>query len=103
MDMTLDTTQPLQEEEEEAEADENLILGTLVVDGNLHNITRGTYKIGRDPALCDIVINLPMLSKLHLVIEAEADGITVHDVGSRNGTKKGKEGQRKMILKPGVR
>ena len=103
MDVTLDTTQPLQQEEEEAEADENLILGTLVVDGNSRNITRGTYKIGRDPAQCDIVINLPMLSKLHLIIEAEADGITVHDVGSSNGTKKGKEGQQKMSLKPRVR
>ena len=99
---SLDTTQPLQEEDE-AETDENLVLGTLVVDGNSHNITRGTYKIGRDPAQCDIVLNNPLLSKLHLIIEAEADGITVHDSGSSNGTKKVKEGKRKTSLKPGVR
>ena len=92
----LDSTQPLQGEEEEA--DNNLVLGTLLIDDHSHNITRGTFKIGRDPKQCDIVINNPMLSSVHLSIDAEADGITVQDEGSRNGTKKGKKS-----LKPGVR
>ena len=89
----LDSTQPL--EEEEADADKDLV---LVIDGLSHHITRGTFKIGRDPTQCDIVINNPMLSKVHVVIEAEADGLTVQDEGSRNGTKKGKK-----TLKPRVR
>ena len=92
----LDSTQPLQGEEEEE--DKNLVLGTLVIDDHSHNITSGTFKIGRDPTQCDIVINNPMLSKVHVIIEAEADGITVQDEGSRNGTKKGKK-----TLKPSVR
>ena len=90
----LDSTQ----EEEEEETDSNLVLGTLVIDDHSHNITRGTFKIGRDPTQCDLVINNPMLSKVHIIIEAEADGVTVQDGGSSNGSKKGK-----MSLKPGVR
>ena len=93
----LDSTQSL-EEAEEAEADNNLVLGTLLLDDHSHNITRGTVKIGRDPTQCDVVINNPMLSKVHVIIEAEVDGITVQDGGSSNGTKKGKKS-----LKPGVR
>ena len=89
----LDSTQ-----EEEEETDSNLVLGTLVIDDHSHNITRGTFKIGRDPTQCDLVINNPMLSSVHVSIEAEVDGVTVQDEGSSNGTKKGK-----MSLKPRVR
>ena len=97
----LDSTQSLEDEEEEeqgVEMDQNLILGTLVVGEDTHNITRGRFKIGRDPQQCDIVINNQQLSRVHISIEAEADGITVQDEKSSNGTKKGK-----LSLKPGVR
>ena len=93
----LDTTQSLQEEEEE-EKDKNLILGTLVGDEDSHIITKGTYKIGRDPTQCDIVINNQMLSKVHLIIEAEADGITVQDERSSNGTKLGKKSMKPRVV-----
>ena len=93
----LDSTQPLQGEEEEEE-DKNLVLGTLVINDHSHDITRGIFKIGRDPTKCDLVIDNPMLSGVHLFIEAETDGITIQDEGSRNGTKKGKK-----TLKPRVR
>ena len=69
-----------------------------MIDDHSHNITRGTFKIGRDPTQCDLVINNPMLSSVHVSIEAEVDGVTVQDEGSSNGTKKGK-----MSLKPRVR
>ena len=67
----LDSTQSLQEEEE-TETFNNVTLGTLIVDENSHNITRGTYKIGRDPTQCDIIVNQQIISKFHLIIE-EAD------------------------------
>lgn len=93
----LDCTQALEEGEEEEEENKNRILGTLVVGDDTHNITRGRFKIGRDPEQCDIVINNQHLSKIHVTIEAEADWVTVQDERSSNGTKKGK-----MSLKPGV-
>ena len=93
----LDSTQPLEEEEAD-QTDQNLVLGSLVIEDQSHDITRGIIKIGRDPVKCDIVVKNPKLSLVHVIIEAEADGITVHDEGSSNGTRKGK-----MNLKPGVR
>ena len=61
------------------------------------NITRGVFRIGRD-SKCEIFINNPSVSKVHAVIEAESDGITVHDERSSNGTRKGG-----MRLKPDSR
>ena len=68
--------------------DKSVVLGTLVIDDHPHIITRGIFKIGRDPK-SDIVVNNPMISSVHVIIDAEADGITVQDQGSSNGSKKG--------------
>ena len=55
----------------------SVILGTIVIDDHSHNLTRGLFRIGRDPTESDIVIKHQMLSKVHLIIKAEADGVAV--------------------------
>ena len=42
--------------------------------------------IGRDPNLCDIVINDPMVSGQHARIRQEGDQFYIYDLGSTNGT-----------------
>ncbi len=45
----------------------------------------GGVTIGRD-ASCEVVLPDPEVSRRHCEIEAEADGITLRDLGSTNGT-----------------
>ena len=71
--------------------------GVLEIGEDHYDITGGETKIGRDP-LCKIWIKNPSLSRVHAVIEADQDGVTIHDNKSSNGTKKGG-----MSLKPHVR
>ena len=71
--------------------------GVLEIGEDHYDITGGETKIGRDP-LCKIWIKNPSLSRVHAVIEADQDGVTIHDNKSSNGTKKGG-----MNMKPQVR
>jgi pSer/pThr/pTyr-binding forkhead associated (FHA) protein len=48
-------------------------------------LTAGTVSLGRGEDN-DIVIEDPAISRRHLVFRHEADGVTVEDCGSRNGT-----------------
>lgn len=48
-------------------------------------LTAGTVSLGRGEDN-DIVIEDPAISRRHLVFRREADGVTVEDCGSRNGT-----------------
>lgn len=48
-------------------------------------LTAGTVSLGRGEDN-DIVIEDPAISRRHLVFRQEADGVTVEDCGSRNGT-----------------
>ena len=77
--------------------DKDVIIGHLEINGDKHSLIRGETKIGRDP-LCNISIKNPSLSRVHAIIEADSDGVTIHDNKSSNGTKKGS-----MQLKPHVR
>ena len=76
---------------------EDRVFGTLLIGDERHKIMKGAQKIGRDPK-CEIFINSLTVSRVHAVIDAEEDGITVQDEGSSNGTKKDH-----MSLKPGGR
>ena len=71
--------------------------GVLEIGEDHYDITGGETKIGRDP-LCKIWIKNPSLSRVHAVIEADQEGVTIHDNKSSNGTKKGG-----MNMKPQVR
>ena len=71
--------------------------GVLEIGDDQYDITGGETKIGRDP-LCKIWIKNPSLSRVHAVIEADQDGVTIHDNKSSNGSKKSG-----MTLKPQVR
>ena len=62
--------------------------GVLKIGDTSYDITGGETKIGRDP-LCKIWIKNPSLSRIHAVIDADQDGVTIHDNKSSNGTKKG--------------
>lgn len=50
-----------------------------------HPLHPGVLTIGRAPNN-DIVLNFPTISKQHLRLEVAADGITLTDLGSTNGT-----------------
>ena len=60
-------------------------LGTI--DDVQNTIARGTTRIGRNTDQSRIVMNNPKLSKVHVIIEAKKDGITVQDKGSSKGCK----------------
>lgn len=49
------------------------------------DVPAGSLVIGRAPD-CGIVLDDPRVSRAHARLEAGADGVTVHDLGSRNGT-----------------
>ena len=85
-------------EEPQSRSDhEDRVFGILLIGDERHKIKKGAQKIGRDPK-CEIFINSLTVSRVHAVIDAEEDGITVQDEGSSNGTKKDQ-----MSLKPGGR
>ena len=56
-------------------------LGTI--DDVQNTIARGTTRIGHNTDQSRIVMNNPKLSKVHVIIEAKKDGITVQDKGSK--------------------
>ena len=85
------------EEPQSSSDSEDRVFGTLLIGDERHKIMKGAQKIGRDPR-CEIFINSLTVSRVHAVIDAEEDGITVQDEGSSNGTKKDQ-----MSLKPGGR
>uniref|UniRef100_A0A1B6I298 FHA domain-containing protein n=1 Tax=Homalodisca liturata TaxID=320908 RepID=A0A1B6I298_9HEMI len=75
-----------------------LRVGTLLIQGVLHDIFRGDNIIGRDE-LSDIVIRSGAISSKHAVIEVEDwDTHLVYDCGSTNKTRLAK-----AVLKPNVR
>ena len=92
----LESTQVLGRDEEDAGSG-SVHFGFVDVGGTKHALVEGENRIGRDP-VCQICINNPSLSRIHAVIEADQDGVTVHDNKSSNGSKK-----KGMVLKPHVR
>jgi DNA-binding winged helix-turn-helix (wHTH) protein len=48
-------------------------------------LTRGTHLIGRDP-ICTVWVNSPVASRQHAELVFDGRGLSVHDLGSRNGT-----------------
>lgn len=74
--VTLGTAVPLPWPAAPAEADETLI--SLPLAGQ-------AIVIGRSPA-CDVVIDLPMVSSRHAILEPAGDGWRIRDLGSTNGT-----------------
>ena len=92
----LESTQVLGRDEEDAGSG-SVHYGFLDVGGTKHALVEGDNRIGRDP-VCQIRISNPSLSRIHAVIEADQDGVTVHDNKSSNGSKK-----KGMVLKPHVR
>ncbi len=53
--------------------------------GSLAALGRGRLVIGREPG-CDVVLPDPDVSRRHAAIEVDVAAITVHDLGSTNGT-----------------
>lgn len=53
--------------------------------GERFELGEGSYRLGRDPA-ADIVVCDPSISRHHLDVRVESDGVSVSDVGSSNGT-----------------
>ena len=51
-----------------------------------HNVelNEGTYAVGRS-AQCQISLDDPLVSRQHAIFEVTANGVTVQDLGSRNG------------------
>ncbi len=49
-------------------------------------IGKKPVRIGRDPGQADLVIDDPLLSKLHVRLETKGDSFVLIDEGSRNGT-----------------
>ena len=47
---------------------------------------QGTMKLGRDPYINDIVIDLPFISAQHMILKSDAGSIRVEDLDSSNGT-----------------
>ena len=95
----LQATQVIQSSQEMEGGDEVgvIVVGRLVVGGVLHTVGRGQTTVGRNPE-SHIVLQHNTVSNSHAVIEAEIGGVSIHDVGSSNGTKK--DG---IKLKPFVR
>ena len=96
----LQATQVIQSSQQVEGGDEVgcvVVVGRLVVGGVLHTVGRGQTTVGRNPE-SDIVLQHNTVSNSHAVIEAEIGGVSIHDVGSSNGTKK--DG---IKLKPFVR
>ena len=91
----LDSTPGLGEDENENVSD--VAIGQLEVGEDVYQVLRGETKVGRDP-ICAVYINNPTLSRVHATIEADHEGVTIHDNKSSNGTRKGT-----MVLRPHIR
>ncbi|MBC8162655.1 MAG: FHA domain-containing protein [Roseiflexaceae bacterium] len=62
-------------------------LAVLNGPGEGERLALGTrFVVGRDPAQCQLVLDDEAVSSRHAVIEREAQGWTLTDLGSRNGT-----------------
>jgi DNA-binding winged helix-turn-helix (wHTH) protein len=57
----------------------------LYGDGIRVSITRAEAIIGRHPG-CDVCIDSPDISRHHAKIRVQPDGVTIEDLGSKNGT-----------------
>ncbi|XP_045773514.1 mediator of DNA damage checkpoint protein 1-like isoform X2 [Maniola jurtina] len=63
-------------------------IGFLGICGTEHPLKMGPNKIGRDPQMCDIVLNLKSISRQHAVINIlNSRDFMVMDLGSANKTK----------------
>ncbi|XP_076036973.1 uncharacterized protein LOC143022575 [Oratosquilla oratoria] len=95
----LECTQALADDVwDDLETSKPKLVAVLEVGDTCHDVFEGETKIGRDPATCNIIINKPVLSKEHAVLEVEGSVHMIADLGSRNKTRIGK-----MLLKPHVR
>jgi pSer/pThr/pTyr-binding forkhead associated (FHA) protein len=58
------------------------------VSGNATYWVRGAHEIcvGRDPAVCTIVLDEPRVSGVHATLKVEERALWVRDEGSNNGT-----------------
>jgi pSer/pThr/pTyr-binding forkhead associated (FHA) protein len=68
--------------------------------GRAYRLTLGTTSVGRDPR-CDIVLPYSTVSWHHASIIKHGQVISVHDLGSRNGTFVGLEKVDRRELAPG--
>jgi S-DNA-T family DNA segregation ATPase FtsK/SpoIIIE len=57
----------------------------------------GDHQLGRDPARCDVVLDDPEISRLHLSIRVSPDRLSLSDAGSTNGTRLGAERLRPSV------
>jgi pSer/pThr/pTyr-binding forkhead associated (FHA) protein len=65
------------------------------------NFTGKRMVLGRDPT-CDYPLDNPVISRNHVVLEREPDGVYVEDLGSRNGTfLDGVRLTKRVLLRPG--
>lgn len=79
----------------------HLVSGERTV--HIHALGARPTQIGRMPAN-DLVVNDPMVSQHHALVWADAEGVFVRDVGSRNGTRvNGKRVQAPTKITPGDR
>jgi pSer/pThr/pTyr-binding forkhead associated (FHA) protein len=68
--------------------------------GRTYALSKGTVAIGRDPK-CDIVLPYSTVSWHHASISKREETVTVHDLGSRNGTFVGLDRVQRRELDPG--
>lgn len=64
---------------------EPLPAAALLIGARRVALPPGITDIGRDPA-CAVALRLPLLSRRHARIVVSAEGATIEDLGSRNGT-----------------
>lgn len=68
--------------------------------GRTYALSKGTVAVGRDPK-CDIVLPYSTVSWHHASISKRDETVTVHDLGSRNGTFVGLDRVQRRELDPG--
>jgi pSer/pThr/pTyr-binding forkhead associated (FHA) protein len=69
--------------------------------GTRFPVRRGEYILGRSP-YCSIVVSNALASRQHCAVRLSASGLTIVDLGSRNGTNvNGERLREERTLKPG--
>jgi hypothetical protein len=73
----------------------------LVHPGDIYKLRFGDNIIGRDK-VCSVILGTPGVSRRHATIHIAPDGITIEDLGSKNGTwKNGKRLESRVELRDG--
>jgi DNA-binding winged helix-turn-helix (wHTH) protein len=76
---------PVERVQPQADAAAPLVVARLVGDGIVFPLGAGEHLLGRDPA-CAVWIDSAFVSRRHARLVIDPRGVTIHDLGSHNGT-----------------